>query len=115
MNPMNRVTATEAGDLSLKRLYKLAGTAAIFMVVIILAQLAVFITAPPPLEGTVMDWFELFQKNAMIGLLDFGSDGGLCHSFIPPVALYMALRRMMRHLPALSDSRAGGDVHSYRW
>jgi hypothetical protein len=55
----------------LKNLYKIGGVAALLLVLIIVVQMIVFISAPPPLEGTVTDWFALFQKNSFIGLLDF--------------------------------------------
>lgn len=95
MNPMNQVTETQTADVSSKRLYRLAGAASISMVAIILAQLAVFIIAPPPLEGTVMDWFALFQKNPMIGLLDFELLMVVYVILSIPLtlALYTALRR----------------------
>lgn len=54
-----------------KSLYTLGGVAALLMVLMIAIQLVIFIAAPPPLEGTVTDWFALFQKNNLIGLLDF--------------------------------------------
>jgi hypothetical protein len=55
----------------MKQMYTLGGIAALLMVSIIVIQLIIFIAAPPPLEGTVTDWFALFQENYLIGLLDF--------------------------------------------
>ena len=52
-------------------LYKLGGTSALLLVVIVIIQLIVFTIAPPPLDGTAIDWFILFQKNPLIGLIDF--------------------------------------------
>lgn len=52
-------------------LFRLAGTSAILQVAIVILQLIVFVTTPPPLEGTVLDWFYLFLKNPAIGLIDF--------------------------------------------
>lgn len=54
-----------------KSLYTIGGIAALLMVMLIVIQFIVYIAAPPPLEGTVTDWFALFQKNSLIGLLDF--------------------------------------------
>jgi hypothetical protein len=54
-----------------KNIYILGGIAALLMVSIVVIQLIVFITAPPPLEGTVAEWFALFQENNFVGLLDF--------------------------------------------
>lgn len=66
MNQPDIETTTQS-----RSLYQIGGLAALFMVTIILIQLIIFISAPPPLEGTVTDWFMLFQQNSLIGLLDF--------------------------------------------
>jgi hypothetical protein len=55
----------------MKSLYTIGGIAALLMVMLIVFQFIVYMAAPPPLEGTVTDWFVLFQKNSLIGLLDF--------------------------------------------
>lgn len=52
-------------------LYKISGVAALFLVLITVIQLVVFVLFPPPLNGTAVEWFDLFQKNKLIGLLDF--------------------------------------------
>jgi hypothetical protein len=52
-------------------LYKLGGISSLLLVVIVIIQLIVFTIAPPPLDGTAMDWFILFQKNPIIGLIHF--------------------------------------------
>jgi hypothetical protein len=52
-------------------LYKLGGTSALLMVGIVVIQLIIFMVAPPPLDGTAIDWFVLFQTNKLIGLIDF--------------------------------------------
>jgi hypothetical protein len=67
--PMNQPDTQTASQS--KSLYKIGGIAALLLVLIIVVQMIVFISAPPPLEGTVTDWFALFQKNSFIGLLDF--------------------------------------------
>lgn len=52
-------------------LYKLGGISALLLVAIVIIQLIVFTIAPPPLDGTAIDWFILFQKNPIIGLIHF--------------------------------------------
>ena len=54
-----------------KVLYRFGGIAALLMIGIIIIQMIVFMTVPPPLEGSAIDWFRLFQKNKLIGLIDF--------------------------------------------
>ena len=50
--------------------YRLGVASAFMMDVIILIQIIVFMVAPPPYDGTALDWFMLFQKNKFIGLID---------------------------------------------
>jgi hypothetical protein len=52
-------------------LYKLGGISALLMVVIVVIQGTVSVIAPQPLDGSALDWFLFFQKNTLIGLLDF--------------------------------------------
>ena len=52
-------------------LYRIGGAAALLMAALTLAQFAVFFIAPPPLEGGAADWFDLFRKDALRGLLAF--------------------------------------------
>ncbi len=52
-------------------LYNLGGISAFLMVLIIIIQLIVFMSAPQPLDGTALDWFMLFQRNMLIGLINF--------------------------------------------
>lgn len=54
-----------------KPLYKASGIALVAMVGIILIQMFVFMSAPPPYEGSAQDWFKLFQSNPLIGLVNF--------------------------------------------
>ena len=52
-------------------LYKTGGIALVAMAGIIIIQMFVFMTAPPPYEGSALDWFELFRANHLIGLVNF--------------------------------------------
>ena len=52
-------------------LYKLGGISSLLLVAIVIIQLIVFSIAPPPLDGTAIDWFILFQKNPILGLIHF--------------------------------------------
>ena len=52
-------------------LYKLGAIASLVLVSIIVIQFIVFIVAPPPIEGSIQDWFALFQKNNLLGLVSF--------------------------------------------
>jgi hypothetical protein len=61
----------KTSDPDWKVLYKFGGVAALAMVGIIVLQMISFMTAPPPLEGTAIDWFKLFQNNKLFGLVGF--------------------------------------------
>lgn len=54
-----------------KPLFKIGGVSALMMVGIIIAQMIVFMSAPPPYEGGASAWFALFQNNKIIGLINF--------------------------------------------
>lgn len=52
-------------------LYKIGGAAAFSMVLLILIQIVIFMVAAPPFEGSVLEWFNLFQRNSILGLVAF--------------------------------------------
>jgi len=63
---MNESHATIA-DSAWKPLYRVGGAAALTIVVLFVLQLIVFVASPPP--STVIGYFTLFHKNALLGLL----------------------------------------------
>ncbi|MBI5304143.1 MAG: DUF4386 family protein [Chloroflexi bacterium] len=65
---INQVTKTETADSDWKGLYRVGAVAALLMFALTLIQSFIFITNPPP--STVIDYFTLFQKNQILGLLD---------------------------------------------
>jgi hypothetical protein len=77
-------------------LYKLGGVSSLLLVAIVIIQLIVFTIAPPPLDGTAMDWFTLFQKNPIIGLIHFEFLMIIYVILCIPIALslYTLLRRV---------------------
>jgi hypothetical protein len=64
-------TNSQTTALNWTGIYKLGGVSALILVAIIIIQGIVASLAPQPLEGTALDWFKLFEKNALIGLIDF--------------------------------------------
>jgi hypothetical protein len=54
-----------------KGLYKLGSVSARLLVVIIITTGIVFAIEPQPLDGTALDWFMLFQKSPLLGLVEF--------------------------------------------
>ena len=65
---MNQATNTETSNSDWMSLYRVGGVSALLMFVLTLVQSFIFITNPPP--STVIDYFTLFQKNKILGLLD---------------------------------------------
>jgi hypothetical protein len=63
----NRETTTS----SWKGLYTVGSVSALLLVVIIITTGIVFAIEPQPLDGTALDWFMLFQKNSLLGLVEF--------------------------------------------
>src|SRR5215208_8531402 len=93
--PMNqsRIENVSSGWSSL---YKLGGISSLLLVAIVIIQLMVFTIAPPPLDGTAMDWFILFQKSPIIGLIHFEFLMIIYVILCIPIALalYTLLRRV---------------------
>lgn len=58
-------TSTWAG------LYRVGSLSALLLVAIIITTGIVFAVEPQPLDGTALDWFLLFQKNPLLGLVEF--------------------------------------------
>lgn len=83
-------------------LYRAGGAAALFGVVIIPVQLAVFIAWGQP--DTARGWFELFQSNKLAGLLAFESlfVVNAVLGLAITLALYVALRRVNESLMAIA-------------
>ena len=89
---VNRFADVETADSAYKSLYRLGGAAALVVAVLTLGVLIGFTVYPQP--STVSDWFELFQSNKLIGLLDFwGLEVPMYAMFaLVFLALYVALR-----------------------
>lgn len=64
----NHPASVESLDSNWNHLYKIGGIAALIMAAIIPIQSFIFVAFPPP--KTVIDFFNLFQRNPILGLLD---------------------------------------------
>jgi len=94
--------AAEMMDSRWKGLYKAGGVADIAVLALIPIQMVVFLVWPPP--NTVLGWFQLFQDNALVGLLDLDLllivDYALMG--VTFLALWAALRRASQSLMAIA-------------
>jgi hypothetical protein len=84
----------EAAESSWKPLYRVGGAAALIVVVLYVLQIIVFVVSPPP--NSVIGFFTLFHKNALLGLLDLDLLSLADYALFVPMflALYIALRRV---------------------
>ena len=89
-----------------KPLYRVGGAAALITAVLIPIHVIVFIVWPPPLEGTVTDWFTLFQDNWLLGLLSMDLLLMADYVLLVPIvlALYAVLRRASEYLMAIGTA-----------
>ncbi len=85
-----------------KTLHRIGGVTALAVLALIPIQMVVFFLWPPP--SSVIDWFRLFQDNALVGLLDM--DLLLIVDFLLLVgvfsALWASLRRTNESLMAIA-------------
>lgn len=58
----------ETTESAWKPLYRVGGAAALIAVLLYVIQIIVLVVSPPP--STVIGYFTLFHKNALLGLLD---------------------------------------------
>lgn len=93
-------------DSTWKLLYWVGGAAALISAVFIPIQVVVFIVWPPPIEGTVTDWFTLFEDNRLVGLLDLDLLLVADNVLLVPIflALYVLLRRGSESIMAIATA-----------
>lgn len=87
-------TSTPA-DHGWKVLYRTGAAGALISAVLIPVQVAVFLIVPPPLDGTVTDWFNLLRDHRLAGLIDLDLLLVVDNILLIPIllALCVALRR----------------------
>jgi hypothetical protein len=91
---MNQAAGARAPDPTYRSLYRLGGVAALIMAILTVVEVIVFTLYPQP--NTVIGWFELFQVNPIIGLVDFwGLEVPMFAMFaMVYLALYFALKKV---------------------
>jgi hypothetical protein len=85
-------------------LYRMAGDAGLTIAVLTMITIIVFIAWPPPHDGTVLAWFELFHDNWFLGLLsmDLLLIGVLLLEILVLIALFVALQESNWTLMAIA-------------
>jgi hypothetical protein len=90
------MTSIETTDSKWKSLYKISGVVALSEVAFFIPiSIIAFLIWPPPVNGTVIEWFTIFQENSFHGLVSFDLLYLITNIVLIPVtlALYIALRR----------------------
>lgn len=104
--------AQAKSDTDWRLLYRAGGVAALITAVLIPLQIIVFIAWPPSLEGSVTDWFRLFQDNWLLGLLSLDLLLLVDYILLVPIvlALYVALRQISASLMAVVSTKRNAGV-----
>ncbi len=95
---LNDVSPPVIVDVRWRPLLRLGASAAVFVVVMIPIQALVFILIPPP--QTVLEYFDLFQRNPVLGLLDL--DLLLTIDYLAMIPFYLALFVVLKRTSATS-------------
>jgi len=77
-----------------KTLFRVGGTAALNIVLLIPIQIVFFVEWPPP--NTVIGWFILFQESPFVGLIDM--DLLLIVDYVLVVIVFLALWAVLRRV-----------------
>lgn len=93
-------------DRTWKPLYRVGGAVGLSVIVFSLIQFIAFIASPPP--STVIGYFTLFHKNALLGLLDLNLLSIVNYALLIPLvlALYAALKRVSQSFMSIATSLA---------
>ena len=80
-------------DSNWKALYRMGAIAAVVVAALIPVQIAIFVVFPPP--ATAIEFFTLFERNRLLGLLSLDLLYLVDNTLVIPLylALYIALRR----------------------
>jgi hypothetical protein len=93
----------ETVDVRWRSLYRVAAASALVTAVLTPVAIVVFIIWPPPYEGTVEEWFTLFQDSWLLGLLSLDLLLMIVYVLLIPIflALFVALRQYSESWMAL--------------
>jgi hypothetical protein len=99
---MSQVNNNLSAGHAYNSFYKIGGASALIVAVLTISEVVILAFYPQP--GTVSGWFELFQSNRIIGLLDFwGLEVPMYLMFtLVFLALYFVLRRDNESLMAIA-------------
>jgi hypothetical protein len=98
----------ERGTREWRGLYRAGGAACLVMVAAIVVASITYVISPPP-TGDVTEWFALFQRNGLLGMMDMDLVMLVGYVALIPVvmALYVILKRGSESVMALAAGAAG--------
>lgn len=98
--PRRELTVAERAEPAWKPLYRAAGVAALLSIAFTLLAIVVFIANPPP--TSISAWFALFQRNALLGLINL--DLLMLATYVLMGVIYLALYGALHrgHAPAMA-------------
>lgn len=101
---MNQVTNDQTTDSNRKSLYKVGAWSALIVGALFIIELIVYIAGSAPSLADTAGWLMLFQKNRLLGLVDFGIlEFYALVLFVPMfLALYVALKRASESYMAIA-------------
>ena len=103
----HQATNVDVRDPIWGRLYTVGGAAGLIVAALLVLEFVIFIIWPQPSwpqPNSVLDWFTLFQRNRLIGLLDMDLVGVVAYVLLIPtlLALYVTLRRVSASFTAIA-------------
>lgn len=103
----HQATNVDVRDPTWDRLYTVGGAAGLIVAALLVLEFIIFIIWPQPnwpQPNSVLDWFTLFQRNRLIGLLDMDLVGVVAYILLIPtlLALYVTLRRVSASFTAIA-------------
>lgn len=94
VSPVN-ITNTKIGNSDWRNIHKAGGISALTVGVLLIIEMTTYIATSAPSLADPAGWFNLFQNNRLVGLVDFGILELISLILFVPMylALYAALRR----------------------
>src|SRR5512132_878624 len=111
----SRNDTAAATDRRWSTLYRVAAAAALLSAVLIPVQIVVFVVWPPPLDGTVVDWFGLLNRHRLAGLVDLDLLLVADNVLLIPIflALYVALHHTHESVTAIATALGFAGITMY--
>jgi hypothetical protein len=100
--------SNEGGTRDWSGLYRAGGVACLVMIAAMVVGSITFVLSPPP-TGDVTEWFALFQRSGLLGMMDMDLVMLVGYLALIPlvIALYVLMRRRSEAVMAIAAGSAG--------